>query len=201
MLRLGRPREEDGHIFSHLRGRRGRAVVIVDCAIVERRRHADPATRKVRVVVLRLARRDARGHILVARQQRENVVSAAVASLDDQRQVRRIRAVVGKARGLLVGVGRGHVVGGLARALEVLALVVGAVLDVNALGHRLDLRLRVANAHQVAVCDEREAVARGAHLRVHLVAAADAASTASAEQVSGACHVQSQAAGRGGNTL
>jgi hypothetical protein len=92
-------------------------------------------------------------------EQGKDVVAAAVPGLDDEREVGRVGAVVGEARGLLVGVGRRQVVRQLARPVEHLALVVGAVLDVRVLGNRLHLSLRVADVDEVAVGDAREAVA------------------------------------------
>ena len=59
------------------------------------------------------------------------VILAVVASLRDERQVGRVRAVVGVPRALLVGVRRGELVGELAGAVEHLAGVVGAVRDLR----------------------------------------------------------------------
>jgi hypothetical protein len=52
--------------------------------------------------VLSLSDDDARGRLAVAGQQRENVVSAAVTGLDDEREVGGQAAVVGVARLVLV---------------------------------------------------------------------------------------------------
>ena len=56
---------------------------------------------------------DAGRGVAVSREKGEDVVLAAVAGLDDEAQVRRQRTAVGGTRGLLVGVGRGEVVGEL----------------------------------------------------------------------------------------
>mmetsp|Transcript_54628 Transcript_54628/g.130934 ORF Transcript_54628/g.130934 Transcript_54628/m.130934 type:complete len:205 (+) Transcript_54628:344-958(+) len=158
-LGLGGPREEYAHVLGHLRDRGRRAILVLDGALVDRLRHADPAAGEVGVVVLGVARLQASGHVLVAGEQGKDVVSTADTSLGDQREIRRVGAVVSEAGGLLVRVGRGEVVGQLARAVEHLALVVGPVSELNILGHRLRLLLRVADADQVAVGDGAEAVA------------------------------------------
>lgn len=75
----------------------------------------------------------------------------ACAHLGDQAEVGRVGPPVGEARGLLVGVRLGQVVGRLAGAAEHLALVVGPVLHLHLLRERLHLVLRVRHANQVAV--------------------------------------------------
>jgi hypothetical protein len=73
-------------------------------------------------------------------QKRKDVILAVVASLRDERQVGRVRAVVGVPRALLVGVRRGELVGELARAVEHLAGVVGAVRDLREVIERAEER-------------------------------------------------------------
>ena len=98
-------------------------------------RHADARAREVRVEAEAGLHDGARGRVLrVAREQVEDVVAAAVAGLDDQAQVRRQRAVVGRARLLVVLVRARQVVGQLARARRRLALVVRLALDLDLLG-------------------------------------------------------------------
>eukprot|EP00962_Isochrysis_galbana_P000629 scaffold180_cov134-Isochrysis_galbana.AAC.7 len=113
-LGLRRPGEEGAHVLGHLRRRSGGAVIVVDRAIVEGRRHANPRAREVWVVVLGLASRNAGRGILVPDQQREDVVGAVVACLHDERQVGWVGAIVGIAGSLLVGIRRGQVVRQLA---------------------------------------------------------------------------------------
>lgn len=54
--------------------------------------HSDGPSGEVGVVVLALAQQHAGGRVRVARQQREDVVLAALAAQHYQRQVRRVRA-------------------------------------------------------------------------------------------------------------
>ena len=95
-------------------------------------------------------------------------------SLDNEGKIRGERAAVTRARSLLVGVGRGHVVGQLARALEHLALVVGAVGVLDLLGHRLDLIYGVRHTDKIAPGNAVERVASSADLTVNLVPPPDA---------------------------
>ena len=75
---------------------------------------------------------------------------------------------------LLVGVRRGHVIRELARALEHLAVVIGAVGVLDLLCHRLDLICGVRNTDQITPGDAVERVARGADLLVDKVTSPDA---------------------------
>lgn len=97
--------------------------------VVHDLRHADGTAREVRIEVLALAQHNARRRLRVAGQQRENVVLAAVAGRRDVAQIGRIGAVVGRPGRLLVRVRAREVVGQLAGPLEVVALIVGPVLD------------------------------------------------------------------------
>lgn len=95
-------------------------------------------------------------------------------SLDDETQVRGKRTAVSGTRSLLIGVGRGHVVGELSGAHEHLAVVVRAVLVLDLLGERLDLVDGVGDTDEIAPGNAVEGVAGGAHLAVHLVSSPDA---------------------------
>ena len=68
-LGLGGPREEYAHVLGHLRDRGRRAILILDGALVDRLRHADPAAGEVGVVVLGVARlrRESREHVVESR--------------------------------------------------------------------------------------------------------------------------------------
>lgn len=95
--------------------------------------------------------------------------------LADQAKVWGQGTGVSTPSGLLVGVGRGHVVGELAGALEHVAVTVGSVGVLDLLGHRLGLGDSVGDADEVAPGDAVEGVARRADFAVDLVAATDAA--------------------------
>ena len=107
---------------------------------------------------------DASGRLTVSQEEGEDVVLAVVAGLGDEAQVGRVGAAVGVAGVGFVHVGGRELVGQLAGALKHLALVVGAVWDLDLCGHGLGLVLAVADAHEVAVVDEVDAVAGSAHL-------------------------------------
>lgn len=100
--------------------------------------------------------------------------STTVASLDDQAKVGRKSALVRGTGSLLVGVRWGHVIRELARALEHLALVVGAIGVLDLLCQRLDLIRGVRNTDQITPGNAVERVARGADLLVDEVTSPDA---------------------------
>ena len=100
--------------------------------------------------------------------------STTVASLDDQTKVGRKGALVRGTGSLLVGVRRGHVIRELARALEHLALVIGAVGVLDLLRQRLDLIHGVRDTDQITPGNAVERVARGADLLVDEVTPPDA---------------------------
>mmetsp|Transcript_19504 Transcript_19504/g.44838 ORF Transcript_19504/g.44838 Transcript_19504/m.44838 type:complete len:218 (+) Transcript_19504:102-755(+) len=158
-LRLGRPREERADVLGHLRCSSGSSVFILNGAVVQRHRHADPTASKVRVVVLCVARWDTRRRILVPGEERKDIIGTVVAGLHDEREVRRVGAVVGIPGSFLVGIRRREVIRSLARPLKHLALVVRTVDHVGVLCHGLDFFLRVAHIDQIAVRNAREAVA------------------------------------------
>ena len=70
-----------------LRGGARDAILVLDRAVRERHGHADPAAREVGVVVLRVALRQAGGRVLVAGEQRKDIVGAADARLRVQETV------------------------------------------------------------------------------------------------------------------
>ena len=84
------------------------AVLVLDGAIHERLRHLDLEAREVGVEMLALCHDHTRRGFTVAGEEREDVVGAAVASLDDERQVGRQTAVVGVARLVLVLISYTH---------------------------------------------------------------------------------------------
>ena len=93
------------------------------------------------------------------------------ARLGDQRQVRRQRAAIGRARGLLVGEWRGEVVGRPAGPLEHFALIVRAVLDLVFGRECRRLRGRIAGTAGIGEIAERDIgqrVAGGADFLVDL---------------------------------
>lgn len=63
-----------------------------------------------------------------------------VSSLDDKRKIRGKGTSVSGSGGLIVGVGRGHVVGKLSGSLEHLTLVVGSIGVLKVLGEGLHER-------------------------------------------------------------
>ena len=100
--------------------------------------------------------------------------STTVPSFDDQTQVGRERALVGGTGGLLIGIRRRHVIRELARALEHLALVIGAIGVLDLLRQYLDLVRGVRDADQITPGNAVERVARGADLLVDEVTSPDA---------------------------
>jgi hypothetical protein len=100
--------------------------------------------------------------------------STTVASLDDQAKVGRKSALVRGTGGLLVGVRRRHVIRELARALEHLALVVGAIGVLDLLRQHLDLIRGVRDTDQITPGNAVERVTRGADLLVDEVTSPDA---------------------------
>mmetsp|Transcript_3413 Transcript_3413/g.12626 ORF Transcript_3413/g.12626 Transcript_3413/m.12626 type:complete len:217 (-) Transcript_3413:283-933(-) len=172
-LGLSGPRQKRGNVLRHLRLRRGCAVVVLHAPVHEHLGHGDGAAWEVRVVMKALPNVDPGGGFPVPQQQRKHVVLSVVPCFGDQGQVGRVRAVVRVTRAFFVRVGRGELIRKLARPVEHLAGVVGAVHDLDLFRHQLDLVLGVRHPHQVSVRHQVQAVARGAHLLVHLVPASD----------------------------
>lgn len=133
-LRLRGPLQERRHVLGQLTGGRWGSVRVLNRLIVQRLSHADGTTREVRIEVLAIAQDDASWRIDVARQQSEDVIFAAMASGSDPAEIWRVGAVVGSARGFLVRVRAGEVIGQLSRSHKVLALVVGSVFHLRFLG-------------------------------------------------------------------
>lgn len=79
---LGRPGQERGDVLGELASGRGRAVRVLDDVVVERLGHGDPAAGEVRVVVEALLGLDARGRIVIARQQRVQIVLFSYSRLE-----------------------------------------------------------------------------------------------------------------------
>jgi hypothetical protein len=67
----------------------------------------------------------------VAQKECKDIVLSVVAGLGDQGQIRRVRAAVGVACTLLVGVGTGKRVAQAAGPLKHFALIVGAISDLQ----------------------------------------------------------------------
>ena len=65
------PREEGSHILGHLRCGGWCAVIVVDTAIGDGGRHANPSSREVGVVVLRVSLGNAGRDVLVAARREE----------------------------------------------------------------------------------------------------------------------------------
>jgi len=100
-----------------------------------------------------------RRFIGVSSQQREDVVTATVAALDDERQIWRKSTLVGSTSSLLVGVRVRDVVGKLSDTLHDVADIVGLVVVLALLGHSLGLINGVCNSHQCTPWDTGERVA------------------------------------------
>jgi len=172
-LGLGGPVEELDDVLGHLRGGRGRAVFVINQAVVQHARHCDAGAREVGVEVETALHDGARRRLIrVASQEGEDVVAAAVAGLDDEAEVGRQGAIVGRACRLVILVRRGDVIGQLAGSFLDLPFIIGLCVILVLFRERLGLVDRHYVAHQAAVGDARERVARRAHLAVHLEAAA-----------------------------
>src|SRR5437588_3128346 len=131
-----------------LRHRRRRAVVEGDLTIAKRLWHLDGVAGEIFVVVgARRQRQAGRRLVLETLQEGIDVIRALLLELReeveyesrkaalvgprfcDERQVRRQRAAIGRARGLFVGEWRGEVIRRTSRAIKHFTLVVRAVLD------------------------------------------------------------------------
>mmetsp|Transcript_4451 Transcript_4451/g.10578 ORF Transcript_4451/g.10578 Transcript_4451/m.10578 type:complete len:231 (+) Transcript_4451:540-1232(+) len=175
MARLGGPAQEVHDILGHLGLGARSAVLVVDQTIrVERRRHADEATREVGVVVEPVTDREAGGRVTVAHQHGEDVVNALVLGGGVDGQVRREGATVSVAGRLLVGVGGWEGIHQQSRSGEHLTLVVGSVDNIDLGGELLHSLFRVDLADQVPEVQLVHSVAGGADLSVDLVSSADA---------------------------
>lgn len=97
-----------------------------------------------------------------------------MARLDDQAEIRRKGARISSSSSLIVRVGPGHVVGGLAWPLEHLALVVGTILVLDFLSHGLDFVYGVRDTDEVAPSDAVQRVTRRTDFAVDLVAPSNA---------------------------
>ena len=141
-VRLRGPHQERRDVLGVLRNRRRRAVVEGHLAVAQRLRHLDGVAGEILVVVgavrecltpagglstkpCRIAIDVVRTLLLELGEEVEDELREAALvgpRLGDQRQVRRQRAAIGGARGLLVGERRGEVIGRPARPVEHLAL-------------------------------------------------------------------------------
>lgn len=159
--------------------------------------HGYGTAREVRIEVLTLAQHYTSWWIMVAGQQRKDVVLAALARRHDVAQIRWIGTIVSSTRRLLIGIRRWEVVRQLAGTIEVVARIIGTVSHLVPINHRskdkfkcglwtnsahrdllglgLGLSFGMADANQIAVGNVLHRVAGGAHLLVHLVAATHAA--------------------------
>jgi hypothetical protein len=95
--------------------------------------------------------------------------STTVASLDDQTEVGRKSSLIRSTSSLIVGIRAGHVIRELPRALEHLALIIGAIGVFDLLGHRLYLIRGVGDTDQITPRNTVERVARSADLLVDQV--------------------------------
>ena len=172
-------------------------VVILDEAVEQNTSHRNGVAREVGVVVHALTNLEASRGIPVASEERKDVVlfqrrmlasklstagkhcttyRTTVTSLHDQTQVRRKSTLVARTRGFFIRVGRGEIVGELARASEHLTLVVRAVLILDLLGHSLHLVNGMGDTNKIAPSNAVQRMARSAHLAVNLVPSPDAGS-------------------------
>jgi hypothetical protein len=198
VLRFRCPCQEHTDVLGHLRHVGLCAIRVLHSTVLQLLFHPNLAAGEIRVVRLARAQCDARWWVPVPRQQREQVVLPVVTGFDDERQVRRVRAIVHRTRLLLIGIRCRQLVRGFAGAVKHLAIVVGPICDVQVRSHRLHFVLRVAHANQVAKCNAVQTegtshsqrihansstqhhhevlpVTRRADLRVHDVTAANAA--------------------------
>lgn len=160
--------QEGGNVLSHLTGSGRSTVGVFHKTIEQNTGHGNLGAGEEGVVVQTFLDVEARRGVTVARQQREDVVSTAVAGFDDQTQVWRKRTGVTCTGGLLVGVGRREIVRQLTRALEHLTIIVGPIGVLDLGSHRLSLVNGVRNTDQVAPGNTRKGVAGAANLLVHL---------------------------------
>mmetsp|Transcript_57644 Transcript_57644/g.126299 ORF Transcript_57644/g.126299 Transcript_57644/m.126299 type:complete len:231 (-) Transcript_57644:69-761(-) len=175
MARLGGPAQEVHDILGHLGLGARSAVLVVDQTIrVERRRHADEATREVGVVVEPVTDREAGGRVTVAHQHGEDVVDTLVLGGGVDRQIRGEGTTVRISGGLLVGVRRRESIDQEPRSGEHLALVVGSIDDVDLGGKLLHSLLRIDLADQVPEMQLVHGMAGSADLPVDLVSSAHA---------------------------
>ncbi|GIX64590.1 39S ribosomal protein L4 [Babesia caballi] len=178
---VARPRDEAHNVLGHLGDRGWGPVLVVDHAVLQRRRHGDGAAREVVVEIEALTQLNPLWGVTVASKQREQVVGAGLAGGGHEREVGGNGAAVGEARGLGVGVGRWERVGQNAGPHVHLPLVVGAVLNLVLLGDLLGALLRVHFVGEVAEPQVLHGVASGADLAIDLVAPADAADVVAVE--------------------
>ena len=174
----------------------GLALVVLgigELPIAERVRHRDDVAGVVFVVVAAVGHREALRGILVAGQQRVDVIDALLrvagegqriedeqreaalvgAGLGQHREVRRRLAAIGRGRRLVVGEGRREAIGRTGRTL-LLGTGIVDFLDAVGLGERLDLprgEARTAGLREVAEGDQTHGVAARADFLVDLEAA------------------------------
>ena len=198
-LGLGRPAQELRDIVRHLLDGATGAVGEGHLVGVQRRRHRDHVAREIGVVVAAVRHLDVRRRLLVAGEQAVEVALAPHPCLGHQGQVRRGLAAVGRRRSLRIGVGAAHVVERQAGPVEHLALVVRPVVHRRLGRDRLDLVLAVAEAGEVAVGHELDAMAGRADLAVDLEAALDRCTVEGAEHaVGGPAHALERDVALGG---
>src|SRR6516162_6744776 len=148
--RFGGPRQERHDIVRHLRHGGRRAVGKGHGVVAKRRRHGDLMTREKFIVVHPFEHTKARRSLPVAGENPVNVIGTACARLDDQRLIRRKGAVVCGTRRLIVRKWARDRIGGPARPLVHLTLVVRSVGYLIAGGDRFDLVLTVTDVRKVA---------------------------------------------------
>lgn len=174
VLWLSSPVEEHADVLGHLRGCSRGAVLVLNETVEQDTGHSKGTTGEVRVVVQALSNLDTRWWVDVASEQREQVVSTTMTSLDDQAKIRGKSTGVSSSRRLLIRIRSREVVGQLSRALEHLTLVVRAVVVLDLLSHSARFVGGMRHGNEVAPGDTVEGVACGADLSVHLVTTSDA---------------------------
>ncbi|CAF3550919.1 unnamed protein product [Fusarium graminearum] len=175
-LRLGSPVEELNDILGHLRGGGGGPILVFDKALVEDTSHSDTGTGEVGVEVHAGGDLDTSGRLLgVTSEQAEDVITATVAGLDDERQIRGQGTVVGKSGSLLVLVRGKHVVGQLSGTHLDLALLIGLTGVLVLLGKGLGLVDGQDGTDESSVGDSAKGVAGLANLLVDLETTAETA--------------------------
>lgn len=174
VLGLRGPVQKCGHILGHLRGGGRSAVLIFHQVVKQHSAHGNGATGEVWVVVGSCRQRNTGWWLVwVPGQKRKNVVGAAVSGLDDQRQVRRQRTLVGSPGSLLVRVWSWNIVSQLSWSFSGVSLVIGLVVVLQLFAEGLGLGGRVRNTHQVSPGNSVQRMARSTNFLVNLVSSSD----------------------------
>src|SRR6516165_10799168 len=179
--RFGGPGQERRDVVRHLRHGRGHTVGESHGVVAKRRRHGDLMSREELVVVHPGEQVEVRWRLFVPGKNTVDVIGPARARLNNQRLIGRQRAVIRSARRLVVWERPRDRVGGPARPLVHLTLVVRSVRDLIAGGYRLYLVLAVTDVREVTEVEMLDRMTDRANLLVTLEAALQRRPVVSAE--------------------